>query len=188
LYDTPFLQTQNNDMTNTEILHLRTQLGDIYKDYRNICLNKKYYAYRLRQTQKLNFWYEIILAIGTSGTVAGWAIWQQPNWQPVWIAIGAVVAICSVIKPIINFSADIERFTTLETKFNALQIDFETLCFDIKRKKNLDESLIKLYKEIREKLKDFGVKEDSAPPIKLLRRLQKEVNQEIPASSLWSPK
>lgn len=175
-------------MTKNEISHLQIQLSDIYKDYRNMCLNKKYYACRLRRVQRLNFWYEIILAIGTSGTVAGWAIWQQPNWQPVWIGIGVIVAICSIIKPILNFSGEIERFTTLETKFNALQIDFETLCFDIKRKKGLDDSLIKLYKETREKLKTLGVKEDSAPSKRIIQRLCNDVHQEIPVNSLWSPK
>lgn len=175
-------------MTENEILDLRTQLSDIYRDYRNMCLSKKYYACRLKRIQQYNFWYEIILAVGTSGTVAGWAIWQQPNWQTVWIVIGAVVAIFTVIKPIINFAGEIERLTTLETKFNSLQIDFQILIFDIKTRKKLDKSLLKTYKEICEKQKNIGVKEDSAPSQKVLRRLCDEVNQEIPVNSLWSPK
>jgi hypothetical protein len=174
-------------MTRAEILHLRTQLSDIYKDYRNMCLSKMYYAERLRKTLRRNFWYEIFLAIGTSGTVAGWAIWQQPGWEMAWIIIGGIIAVFTIIKPIINFSGEIERLTTLETKFNALQIDFETLCFDIKTKQCLDKSLIKVYKNIKEKLKSLGVKEDSAVSEKILRRLQAKVNQEIPAKTLWSP-
>lgn len=174
-------------MTEAEIFHLQAQLTDIYRDYRNMCLNKKYYACLLRKTQRLNFWYEIILAIGTSSVVAGWAIWQKPGWQTVWIGLGAIVAIGTIIKPIVDFSSEIERLTTLETQFNALQLDFETLCFDIKTKNGLDESLIKFYKDIREKLKTLGAREDSAPSQDFLRKLQNEVNQEIPASSLWSP-
>ena len=175
-------------MTKAEILHLQTQLSDIYRDYRNICLNKKYYAERLRKTLGYNYWYEIFLAAGTSGTVAGWALWQKPGWETVWIVIGAVIALLTAIKPATNLSGEIERLSTLETKFKALQLDFEMLCFDIKTKRGLDKSLIKSYKDIRDKLQTLGVKEDSAVPTEVLRRIQHEVEREIPSTSLWAPK
>jgi hypothetical protein len=174
-------------MHGVELISLRAQLSDIYRDYRNVCLSRKYYEYRLKRVHSTNFWYEAVLAFGTSGTVAGWAFWSNPTGQAIWIGIGIIVALATIVKPILKLPDDLERLTTLSTKYAALQIDFEQLIFDIKSELKVSKALRKSYREIREKMKDLDVKGDSGPNAKLLSRCQVEVNREIPPSSLWSP-
>lgn len=174
-------------MEPTELHSLRAQLGDIYRDYRNVCMSRKYYEHRLKRTHNFNFWYEVTLAFGTSGTVAGWAFWTNPTGQTIWIGIGTVVAIGTIVKPILKLVDEIERLTTLATKYAALQIDFQLLIFDIKSEGKMSKSLRRFYRETCDKMKDLDVKGDSAPSAKLLKRCYDDVNREMPPSSLWSP-
>ena len=174
-------------MVTTEIPNLRAQLSDVYRDYRNICMSRKYYECRRRSIHRFNLWYEIVLAFGTSSVVGSWAIWVDPAGAKVWIIIGAIVAVATIAKPILKLSDAIERLSTLAAKYAALQIDFEQLIFDLKSEGEFTDQLKKTYKETREKMKDLDVKGDSPPNAKLLKRCQGDVLREVPASSLWSP-
>ena len=118
-------------MTDSETSNLRTQLTDIYRDYRNVAMSRKYYECRRVERHRFNVWYEIVMAFGTSGTVGTWAFWQQPAaGQQFWIAIGILVSIGAIAKPILKVGDDIERLAALSAKYAALQIDFEQLIFE----------------------------------------------------------
>lgn len=174
-------------MVSAETLNLRSQLKDVYRDYRNVAMSRKYYECRRQTRHNFNVWYEIVLAFGTSGTVGGWALWTNPTGQQIWIGIGILVSIGAIAKPILKLGDDIERLTTLSAKYAALQIDFEQLIFDIKGEQKITKLIRKAYKEICQKLKDIEVKGDSPPDEKLLRKCQEDVNREIPPNSLWWP-
>jgi len=175
-------------VTNAEILNLRAQLSDIYRDYRNTCLSKKYYELRLRQTERVNFWYEVTLAVGTSGTVAGWAFWKFPIADVVWPVLGGIVSVLAIIKPILGLSSRIEKLTTLFANYSTLLIDFQLLIFEIKRKGKLDKADREVYFGLCEKFKTGAGKDEPAPSVKVLRELRMQVDCEIPVESLWSPK
>ncbi len=174
-------------MTEDQISKLRGQLSDIYANYRNVALSKKYYELRLSRTERLNFWYEVTLAVGTSGTVAGWAFWKFPVADTVWPIFGGFVAVLSIIKSIVAFAPRIERFTTLATYYGTLLIDFQILIFEIKRKGNLDAVGHKAYSGLINKLKTLPAKEVPDPSERVLRKLVERVNREIPVKSLWYP-
>ena len=154
---------------------------------RNVCMTRKYYDQKLRSIQRLNLWYEALLALGTSGTVAGWSFWRESTGQAIWIGLGAVVSVLSIIKPVIKLSDEVKRLSTLETKYAALQIDFQLLIFDIKSDRGLSQSSRRLYKEICKKMRDIGEREDTHPSEKKLAKLCEQVNREFPPSSFWSP-
>lgn len=174
-------------MEKADLFSLRAQLSDVYRDYRNTCLSKKYYEHRLKSVRNINLIYEIVLAFGTSGTVGAWAIWKEPGGNTVWIGIGVTVALLTIIKPLVKLGDEIERLSFLATKYAAMQIDFQLLIFDIKATRQLNDELRRFYKEICTKMQELSAKEDSAPNQKLLRNLCEEVNREIPPKSLWSP-
>lgn len=175
-------------MPDADVEKLRGQLTDIYANYRNICLSKKYYELLLARTERANFWYEVIIAVGTSTAVAGWAFWKFPIADTVWPVFGGVVAILAVIKPIVAFTPRIERFTSLATYYSSLLIDFQALIFEIKTKERIDPAAYKVYSGLLNKLKALPAKEDPNPSEKVLREITKRVNREIPADSLWHPK
>ena len=174
-------------MTNSELKSLRGQLSDIYRDMRNVCMTRRHYDQKLRTVQHVNTWYEGLLAVGTSGTVAGWSFWKEATGQAIWIGVGVFVSILSIIKPIIRLSEEVKRLSTLAAKYAALQVDFQLLVFDIKADCGLSESSRKIYKEICKKMTDLGEREDTPPSEKRLAKLCEQVNREFPPSSFWSP-
>jgi hypothetical protein len=174
-------------MTDRELKALREQLSDVYRDYRNVYLTKKAYEHEARRVERLNRAYEIFLAIGTSGTIAGWALWKDPSLANVWPVIGGVVAILSVVKPILGLSSKIERLTSITTHYASLHIDFQVLMFEIRRKQAFDDVERATYFKLLEKIKAVGPKDDPVISKKLHYKLFDEVNREIPPESLWSP-
>lgn len=178
-------------MTDAKVLHLREQLSDIYRDYRNVCLSQKYYAYRLRRVNRVNRVYEIVLAVATSGTVAGaiadWSIWQTNYGRTVTLFAGAVIAIATVIKPVLKLPEEIQRLSTLETSFHSLLLDFRLLIFEIKNKHALTEEILKTYKTTYGKVKELIHKEDPDPPDHIVKLLCEEVKREISVKDLWNP-
>lgn len=174
-------------MDASDLKKLRDQLGDVYRDYRNVVMSRKHYEDRLKTLQRWNTVYEIVIAVGTSGTVGSWAIWSEGVGKSTWIVIGAIVALLTVIKPFLKLAERIEQKSTLATKYAAMQIDFQLLIFDIKSEGKLSSACRKIYKEICKKMQDLGSKDDATPAAKRLRRFCEEVNREIPPESLWSP-
>jgi len=166
---------------------LCTELQDIYDMMRNVALTKKHYDRRLHKFQRGNTAFEILLAIGTSSTVAGWTFWSSSMGVPVWTTIGIVIAVLTILKPILRLPAQIERFSILSTKYNALLIDLQIISFDIKSRGNIEDAIRSRFKAECEKLKNMGAKEDPVVSEKIRRKLCAEVNREIPAESFWYP-
>lgn len=164
---------------------LVSQLTDIYADYRNVLMSKLYYENRLKAFISRNFWYEVFLAIGTSGTVAGWAIWSREYGVTVWAIIGGAVAIFSVLKPILNYGSEIERYGQLRSHYDSLYYDFQTFAFDLKTNHRLTNVEIDTYKTLRKKMSDMKVPDDPNPSEKLLRECQERVYHQIPTDRLW---
>lgn len=174
-------------MDAAELTSLRARLSDIYRDYRDTVMSRKYYECRRQSTYRFNFWYEVLIACGTSGTVGGWALWSVPAGHLVWVGVGATVAIATIVKPILKLADELERLAALSTKYAALQVDFEQLIFDIKTAGTITKPIRRIYGNICDKMKDLDGKGDAPPRERLLKRCQDDVNREIPPTSLWSP-
>ena len=174
-------------LDSAELKNLRARLSDIYRDYRNTVMSRKYYECRRQSVYRFNFGYEVSIAIATSGTVGGWALWSTAAGHAFWVTAGGVVAVGTIIKPILRLADELDRLTTLSTKYAALQIDFEQLIFDIKTEGTITKPIRKAYADICQKMKDLDGKGDSPPKRKLLKTCQEDVNREIPPRSLWSP-
>src|SRR4051794_17444077 len=93
----------------------RSELSHIYDAYRTALLNRKYYGLRLSSVRKLNFWSEVLIAIGatSSGGVAGLAVWGTITGQYVWLWISGIATVISVVKPACQFGKSIENYTKL---------------------------------------------------------------------------
>jgi len=70
-------------------------------------------------------WIKIFLAITSSSTVAGWAFWAQHD--SIWKFLSALSAVIAVILPLLDYSARVERFNKLSTKFAQLRTGYDQL-------------------------------------------------------------
>src|SRR4051794_38123475 len=74
----------------------------IYTLYRESLINARYYGCKLHRAQTLNMWFEIVLAVGATGSgVAGWSLWNEGSGKIAWAALAGVASVLAVVKPLI---------------------------------------------------------------------------------------
>lgn len=165
----------------------KATLLEIYDLYRTVLLNRKYYARRLDLTKKMNLWLEICLAVGTSGTIGAWAIWKTGYGQYIWIVIAGGAAILAVIKPIVQLSKGIERYSKLYVGYSDLFYDLQEVVGDIRKSRLFTKEMSNAVKNARNRIKKLALEDDPQPRQKLLVQCYNEVNREIPPERLWIP-
>lgn len=166
---------------------LPNELRRIYDSYRTALLNRKYYACRLTNYRQVNFWWECILAIGTSGTVAAWSVWSSGPGKTVWLVLGGTVTLLSVLKPIVGLPKSIERFSKLWTGHSRIYYDIEQVVSDIKAAHRVTPEMLEVLSDARKRHRELALDDDIKPIERLRRKFFEEVKKEIPRSSLWYP-
>lgn len=166
----------------------RDRLRRIYNHYRTAWMSREYYACRLAYLQKCNLWYEILLAVGASGSViAGWYIWKTSVGQPVWAVFSGAVAVLAILKPILQIPAKVERYSMLFTGYAALTYDYKKLTDEIKATRGITPEMRELLSKADERFRELNLKDDPKPKEKLLRECQATVNKHAPNFDVWYP-
>lgn len=157
----------------------------IYDDYRTALLNQLYYACRLARYKRYNLVYEIVIALGTSGTIAAWYAWQTGVAKQAWALYAGVVAILTVIKPIVNLPKEIERFSKQNAGYRDVFYDLNQLIDDIEYNLCINGKMLDLYGATKKRSRELAPDDDPQPKEKLLRKFQFDVNRSKPAYADW---
>lgn len=167
---------------------LRAELNVIYGKYRTSAMNQKYYANRLTHLTRLNRYYEIVLALGTSTAIAGWALWSLNNWTRVtWSIFSGIITLLAVMKPFLKMPEDIEKYSTLHTGYRALYLNLESIVSKIRRKSTLTSEVRELFDAAQDQYKSLALNDAVNINQKILKQCQEQVIQEITVESLWYP-
>jgi len=168
---------------------VRAQVKAINDLYRTALMNRKYYAHRLSRYQAWNRALEITIAAGTSSAVAGWGIWKLTSvGGTAWGVLSGVAALAGLLKPILNLSKEIERYSKLHLGYCSLYYDLDLIIFELQLSHTLSAPNWKAFLQHRKRNNDLGLQDELHPNEKLLNRCQDEVLKEIPAGMLWLPK
>lgn len=159
----------------------------IYEAYNEALLREKYYANRLTLYRRVNKIYEIVLAIGTSTVIAGWAVFQANPGKAFWSVFSGVITVLVILKPLLQISKDIEDYTNLRTGYRALVVNLRSIVTKIKRQAGLTMQTIELFDATQKQYEGLSLKEDVTPKPKILAKCKIEVAQDIPPGSLWYP-
>lgn len=167
------------------------QLELIYDEYRTACLNTLYYAHRLKTYQQINFWMETTIAIGawiTAGAAGFTLVKESKVGNYFWTFIALLSALLAVVKPIAKLAEDIEKYSKLWGSYNRLYHSFRILVQDIQAARSVTTEQIDLFKKLRQQSTEYVEADDRSPDRGLVKRLQEQVKQQIPASALWMPR
>jgi len=164
-------------------------LINIHREFRTAALNKKYYGYKLDQYQFINKCLEILIACGaTTGTgIAGLAIWKNGMGTTAWGIISGVSIVLATIKPIVALPKEIERYSKLASGYATIYETYRGMEQDFFALGSLGTEQIDQYHKLRDEMTKLAADDDRHPSRQLIKRFQDEVNEEIPASSLWMP-
>ena len=160
-----------------------------YNTFRTAAMNQKYYRYVIERTQKTNLGLEIIIALGATVTgVSGWALWETDAGLILWPIIASVSALIAVIKPMLNFSKKIEKYSKMYAGYADIYYKIRTLKEFIESRQAITEEDYNTYNEIPNLFKELAILEEELLNIKLLTKCQEKVNRENPPDSFWMPK
>ena len=67
-----------------------------------------------------------MVAVTASGSaIAGWSLWNQPNWKPIWAIIAGIVFVLSISHGILGVTSRVKEQEELRREFLQLRLDFE---------------------------------------------------------------
>ena len=92
-------------------------------------------------------WSDIILALTSSGAVAGWLLWQQLPW--VWAAIIGLAQLIKVLKPHLPFLKEQQRLAASYVFYQQQYYHYECLWEDMEAGGLSDEELRQRYRDIK---------------------------------------
>lgn len=170
-------------MTNIE-LEKATVINDTYRD---AAFNRRYYSCLLARTQRVNLVMDIVVAIGTSGAVAAWNIWQHGQATLVWKTLAAIATLVAIAKPFLNLSKKIERYSELVTGWAATFYDIRHLTVRIRTSNVIDQNTWAEFETAQQRVKELGIKDDPSVNRQLQRQCFDEIKQRLPSESLWWP-
>lgn len=155
--------------------------------YRRSRMNVKYYGCRLVSLQRRNRAMEIIIAVGTSGTVAALSLWNYPNGKTILGILAGAAAILSLAKPIIDLSSEIARCSKMWAAYNGLEATFERITRDMRINNDIRPEIASAIGTALDTYASLANNEDPNPDRKLLQRAKDEAAAELPKKHLWWP-
>ena len=160
---------------------------DLYDLLRAARFNVLYYG---RKLWWLQFWavtFDVVIAVGTSSAVASLAFWSATGVKTVPLALGAVAALLSVVKPTLALPKRVERVSGLWSGYLGV---FQT-ADQIARAVRTDEAMTNrqrtLLGNLHDRMDAFEKNDDPSPDSAKLADLQRQVNDEIPIDDWWVP-
>lgn len=162
-------------------------MRELYEKYRTALLNRKYYGKRLSDMHRLNLIFEILIALGTSSALGAWIIWRDSLGSTFWAVISGLAAILAVVKPILNITGKIERYTKLFVGHGDVFFDLERIVKDVERLRDYTREMDESFENAVNRLRELAPEDDASPSAKILDLCFREVNREVPAERLWIP-
>ena len=145
----------------------------VYKSMLDADMNVRYWKYLTQRYSNRDRNIKILLAITSSGVVAGWSIWNEIPF--LWQVLSGISAIIAIVSPILNYQKIIESTSDLSGKWWELLRYYESFWLNVKNGE-IDKRIEKEYTRTKAK-EDALVKKETKLPqdIKLLRECQNEV-------------
>ncbi|HXI90810.1 MAG TPA: hypothetical protein VNO24_12405 [Blastocatellia bacterium] len=159
----------------------------IYTTYTAALLSNKYYANRLTFFRRVNKIYEIVLAIGTSTAVAGWAVFQENPGKTFWAIFAGMITLLVILKPILQIPKDIEDYANLYTGYRALTVNLRAIVTKIRRQEGLTPQTVELFDSTLKQYDGLVLKDVATSNKRIIDQCKKEVSEEVPPGSLWYP-
>lgn len=162
---------------------------NVNNTYRTALMNRKYYGYRLSMVRTCNKALEILIAVGTSSAVGAWAIWKSTSiGANVWTIVAGLAVLLAVVKPILDLSKDVERYSKLFVGHGDVYYDLKTITMELGRVRGYTDKINETFEKTVERIKQLALEDDPKIRKKLRRRCFEEVKEEIPVESLWWPR
>jgi len=146
----------------------------IWEDMLNAKMNVRYFKHLIKRYKNLELSMKILLALSSSGTVAGWMIWNKiPG---LWQTLSAVAAVIAIINPLLNYPKLISKLANLHGEWVWLTSEHEKLWVALNEGREIN--ILEKFNSLRSKQVAVRRAESDVPyNSKLVQTCQKEVRR-----------
>lgn len=118
---------------------------ELLKDTKTQVVYLQYYAV---QSEKIDKFVNIFLAITSSSSIAAWAIWQQ--YQFIWAVIIALSQIITAIKPLLPFKKRLLAISLLNNQIQIISLSLERHWYNVAEGELSDKEIHDLTIDLKE--------------------------------------
>lgn len=166
-----------------ELNRLNSELKWLYDRYRTANYNALYYGEALSTERKRNRYIEIAVAFTTPGAIGGIIATEHGAV----LLIGIIASILAAIKPILNISDNIQRYTRLFTSYKEVASELKLLVEKVRSEQDFTAETRLRFVSQAKKMSDLDSLDD--PKMNEIRekRCYEEVNRKFPPNYFWHP-
>jgi hypothetical protein len=150
-------------------------------------MNAAYYEQRLKVASNLHLFFETTIAIGTTGSIAAWALWQGPLGSAVWATITCAATLLAVIKPIIAPAKRLELCIRQHQGWLGLYYCVDKMLMTVRQDGGLSRDTRKRFDSLYDRSAQLHQDDEKRPNDKLIKNCFEIANGLHPPDSLWMP-
>ncbi len=161
----------------------------VYDRLRSARLSVKYYAHKLRQVERANFWLDfLLLATAPSSAIAGLWFWDTDGGQLVWKFLAIPAAVAAVAKPLLHLPKRMKEYEAVLSGYRVLEYDLLEIKIAIEQKQRYDAALQSEFRRVQQRERTLiGKTPDAQEDAKVKRACQEQVLKELPAEAFFVP-
>ena len=137
-----------------------SQWDDIYETHRGALMKRHYYGHRLHFYRNANLTFEIVLTLATSGAVSTWTFWNTALGRATWSAFAGFAAVMCLLKPILQLSKSIERYSNLYKGYSILYFDLSHLVQQTQASQRLSAKLLASFEYAQTRYRSLSIDDD----------------------------
>jgi hypothetical protein len=158
-----------------------------YDLLRTARMNAAYYEQRLRVTSSLHLFFEITIAIGTTGGIAAWALWKGPWGSAAWATITCTATLLAVIKPIVAPAKRLELCIRQHQGWLGLYYCVDKMLMTVRQDGGLSRETRKRFDTLYDRSAQLHQDDEQRPNDRLIKKCFGIANGLHPPGSLWMP-
>jgi len=101
--------------------------------------------------------------------------------------LAGLATLAAVIKPVLNLSKDVDRYTKLFVGHGDVYYDLETIVTKLRSVGSYTDEMEGVFERAHDRIKQLAPEDDPTVNKSLLKRCFEEVKTEKPENSLWWP-
>ena len=169
-------------------LSVSAQLAEIYILMCRSALNKEYYGKILSRTLSLNYWSDIFIAIGTTGSgLSALTVWSTGYGKIAWGVLTVLSALFAMAKPVAQLNKRIDKLTKLYAGHSDNYSTLLMLVSRIKRHGVVSEEMSGIFESAELRFVELSKDDDPKPNYRLLQQCEEVIRKRHPTDSAWYP-
>ncbi|WP_313233407.1 hypothetical protein [Delftia acidovorans] len=166
---------------------------NIYDEFRDVELNKEYYAKRMESVRRKLRAMDIFLAIFAGGSaVLGFAFWKYTIFGidvgPILFAfVTGIAAVVGIARPYLKMEDELERISGIQSSYAGISHKLKDVVLHLKTTKNVDPNSQAVYEAMRHIRGTLEAREDKPAKTVIVKEMEEVIKNRYPITYFWYP-